>query len=196
VPKKTKLQLLTQEVVRAERIPTDRPLTAEEIGWLEDLSARLRAACFGGKQYMPLLKRVSAVRTGNRNPRDSKQRRVPTQPNRTGSPPAAKNNKSEYRRLAAELHRITVAGRPLSAADTRALDALVEELRILAADNNSSRLLWLRAQDVREYLTGKSSAPDRDRSGVPSAGRVRRARGLDLARWEVLGGLPSSRRGH
>jgi hypothetical protein len=196
VPKKTKLQLLTEKVVRAERIPTDRQLTAEEIGWLDDLSARLRAAYFGGKQYMPLLKRVSAVRTGNRNPRDVELRRIPAEPNRMGSPPVAKKNKREYRRLAAELHRITVAGRPPSAADTLALDDLVEELRVLATDNKSSRLLWLRAQDAREYLTGKSSAPDRDRSGVPSAGLVGRPRGLDLARREVLGGLPSSRRGH
>jgi hypothetical protein len=34
------------------------------------------------------------------------------------------------RRLAAELHRISIAGRPLSAADSHALDDLVEELRV------------------------------------------------------------------
>ena len=48
---------------------------------------------------------------------------------------------------------------------------------------------------VREYLTVKTSTPDRDRSGVLPAGLVG-SPGLDLARREVLGGLPSSRRGH
>lgn len=96
----------------------------------------------------------------------------------------------------AELHRISAAGRPISKADAEALDGIVEQLRILADTDQRAGHTRLRAREVREYLTGKSADPDRDRSGVPVAGRISAPRGLDLAKREVLGGLPSSRRGH
>ncbi|MBE5488553.1 hypothetical protein E3G71_001054 [Mycobacteroides abscessus] len=199
--KRETLRALTAAVAHAEVIPADRPLTREEINLLDHLAARLRKQFFGDRseEIQDLLRRVSAVRTGKRDTTKT------TKPTPAAKAPAAKKrqppsqktkNKKSANKLNAELHRISAAGRPISKADAAALDGIVEQLRALADADRRVRLLWLRALDVREYLTGKSSVADRDRSGVPSAGRVGRPRGLDLARREVLGGLPSSRRGH
>ncbi|NOQ58437.1 hypothetical protein [Mycolicibacterium fortuitum] len=199
--KRETLRALTAAVAHAEVIPADRPLTREEINLLDHLAARLRKQFFGDRseEIQDLLRRVSAVRTGKRDTTKT------TKPTPAAKSPAAKKrqppsqktkNKKSANKLNAELHRISAAGRPISKADAAVLDGIVEQLRVLADGDRRVRLLWLRALDVREYLTGKSSVPDRDRSGVPSAGRVGRPRGLDLARREVLGGLPSSRRGH
>lgn len=201
-----KLDQLTAEVDRAEGIPVGRSLTAAEIELLDALAARLRKHFFGDRSdaVRDLLSRVSAVRTGTRDTAvTAKPTVAATSPApakkaaKKRRPPAQKTtNKKSANKLNAELHRISAAGRPISKADVEALDSIVEQLRVLAEADRRVRLLWLRALDVREYLTGKSSVPDRDRSGVPSAGRIGRSRGLDLAKREVLGGLPSSRRGH
>lgn len=199
--KRESLRALTVAVAHAEVIPADRPLTREEINLLDHLAARLRKQFFGDRseEIQDLLRRVSAVRTGTRDTTKTTKRtpaaKAPAAKKR--QPPTQKTkNKKSANKVNAELHRISVAGRPISKADAAALDGIVEQLRVLADGDRRVRLLWLRALDVREYLTGKSSVPDRDRSGVPSAGRVGRPRGLDLARREVLGGLPASRRGH
>ncbi|SIG32279.1 hypothetical protein [Mycobacteroides abscessus] len=199
--KRETLRALTAAVAHAEVIPADRPLTREEINLLDHLAARLRKQFFGDRseEIQDLLRRVSAVRTGKRDTTTTTKvtpaAKAPAAKKR--QPPSQKTkNKKSANKLNAELHRISGAGRPISKADAVALDGIVEQLCVLAEADRRVRLLWLRALDVREYLTGKSSVPDRDRSGVPSAGRVGRPRGLDLARREVLGGLPSSRRGH
>ncbi|MFV8137441.1 hypothetical protein ACNQR7_07705 [Mycolicibacterium senegalense] len=204
--KRESLRALTAAVAHAELIPAGRPLTREEITLLDHLSARLRKHFFGDRSgaVRDLLSRVSAVRTGSRDTSvTAKPTAAATSPApakkaaKKRRPPAQKTtNKKSANKLNAELHRISAAGRPISKADAAALDGIVEQLRVLAEVDRRMRLLWLRALDVREYLTGKSSVPDRDRSGVPSAGRIGRSRGLDLAKREVLGGLPSSRRGH
>lgn len=70
------------------------------------------------------------------------------------------------------------------------------ELEAMSRTQRRARLLWTQALDTRAYLAGRSAVPDLDRSGVPSAGRVGRSRGLDMAKREVLGGLPGTRRAH
>lgn len=105
-----------------------------------------------------------------------------------------KNKKEQLRTLAAELHRISTADRPLSSTDVRALDGLVENLANASDTDRAARLLWLRASLIQEHLTGQSTASVRDRSGLPAAADVGRVRGLTQARYEVLGGLPRSRR--
>ncbi|MGV0838485.1 hypothetical protein [Mycolicibacterium thermoresistibile] len=190
---------LTAEVSRAELIPAGRPLAAEEILWLDGLAARLRRQFSRDRSAgtMGLLRRVSGVRTGMRVA-------VPAPTQAAASPPAAARRKRKTkdrptpntRELAFELDRISAAGRPMSEPDAQALDDIVGQLWLLTNSSKRARLLWLRARDVREYLTGKSSDPDRDRSGVPVAGRISAPRGLDSAKRKVSGGLPGTRRGH
>lgn len=200
--KRESLRALTVAVAHAELIPTGRPLTREEINLLDHLAARMRKHYFGDRSddIRDLLSRVSVIRTGKRDTTVKAKataaavRRAPAAKKR--QPAQKTKNKKSANKLNAELHSISAAGRPISKVDAVALDGIVEQLRVLADTDRRMRLLWLRALDVREYLTGKSSVPDRDRSGVPSAGRIGRSRGLDLAKREVLGGLPSTRRGH
>lgn len=104
--------------------------------------------------------------------------------------------KKQLKTLAAELHRVTTADRPLSSTDVQALNDLVEELAKRAATDRAARHLWLRASFIQGHLTGQSTASVRDRSGLPAAADVGRVRGLSQARHEVLGGLPGSRRRH
>lgn len=201
--KRESMRALTVAVAAAELIPTGRPLTREEINLLDHLATRLRKHYFGDRSddIRDLLSRVSMIRTGKRDTTVKAKataaavRRTPAA--KKTQPPAQKTkNKKSVNKLNAALHRISAAGRPISKVDAVALDGIVEQLRVLTDADRRVRLLWLRALDVREYLTGKSSVPDLDRSGVPSAGRIGRSRGLDLAKREVLGGLPSTRRGH
>lgn len=200
-----KLDQLTAEVDQAELIPAGQSLTAAGIELLDALAARLRKQFFGDRSdaVRDLLRRVSAIRTGKRDtapPTPSPAVATPKSKLTNAKPTKVKvkktKNKKSANKLNAELHRISAAGRPISKVDAEALDGIVEQLRVLAEADRRVRLLWLRALDAREYLTGKSSVPDRDRSGVPSAGRTGRSRGLDLAKREVLGGLPGTRRGH
>ncbi len=198
--KRESLRTLTAAVAHAEVIPAGRPLSREEIALLDRLAARLTTHLFGDRseKITDLLRRVSAVRTGKRETTLGSVESKLSAPTAKKRPPARqkKKEKKTAHKLAIELHRISAAGRPIGNADAVALDGIVEASRLLAVTDRRARLLWLRALDIREYLTGTSSDPDRDRSGVPSAGRIGRSRGLDLAKREVLGGLPSSRRRH
>lgn len=217
--KKAKLQLLTDEAVRAERIATDRPPTAEEIGWLDDLSARLRAAYFGGKQDMSLLKRVSAVRTGKHPPRTVEPAREDTAAPCVQEPPpplaalakaqttiTKKHTKTSkgFGRINDELSRIAAIKRRLTDEELQRLDELVKETKALMAEDNSKmfRLLHQRARlvrkSVRKSKTPQPKRPERRTAvprGVLPAGLVGSRRLIQGGR-EVLGGLPSSRRGH
>lgn len=200
-----KLDQLTAEVAQAELIPAGQPPTAEEIELLDDLAARLRKQFFGDRSeaVRDLLSRVSAIRTGKRDtapPTPSPAVATPKSKLTNAKPTKVKvkkpAEKKSAHKLSIELHRISAAGRPISRADAEALDGIVEQLQILADTDRRAGHTWLRAREVREYLTGKSSDPDRDRSGVPVAGRISAPRGLDNAKREVLGGLPGTRRGH
>ncbi len=104
--------------------------------------------------------------------------------------------KKQLKTLAASLHRISTADRPLSLTDVQALHDLVADLAKRASTDLAARLLWLRASFIQEHLTGQSTVSVRDGSGLPAAADVGRVRGLTQARHEVLGGLPGSRRRH
>jgi hypothetical protein len=69
VAMKTKYQLLSEEVARAEGIPADSEPTAEEVEHVDDLVARLRVSAPGGKRYRNLYERASAVQARVSGPR-------------------------------------------------------------------------------------------------------------------------------
>lgn len=209
--KTSKFDQLSAAVVHAELIPANRTLTAGEIELVDDLAARLRAHFFGDRSehVRDLLRRVSAVRTGTRNPPARTAQPDPTtgaatSPSPVATPKGKKKSKGSARaeqkdrtrEYSLELRRIAQAGRPMTPSDAQTLGTLIAELEALSRTVPMARTLWTQALDTRAYLTGGSAAPDRDRSGVPSAGRISRPRGLGSAHREVLGGLPGTRRGH
>lgn len=206
--KTSKFDQLVAAVTHAELIPANRNLTAGEIELLDDLSARLRAYSFGNpsQKVNDLLRRVSAVRTGKRDsPISAAAAPATSTAPPTASPSKRKKNskgpsrgaqRQSTRTHSLELRRIAQAGRPMAPSDAEALNQIIAELEALSRKAPIARTLWTQALDTRAYLTGGSAAPDRDRSGVPSAGRISAPRGLDSAKREVLGGLPGTRRGH
>lgn len=212
---KSKLDQLTAAVAQAELIPTGRFLAALEIELLDDLAARLRQQFFGDRseEITDLLRRVSVIRTYKRDAPGGFTALAPATVTPTAPlapPPAADELKRKKKSKGVaraqqkarththsfELRRIAQAGRPMTPSDAQTLDRLIIELEAMSRTVPIARTLWTQALDIRAYLTGKSATPDRDRSGVPSAGRIGQSRGLDMARREVSGGLPASRRGH
>lgn len=218
-----KYEQLTAEVADAELIPTGRFLSAEEIELLEDLATRLRAALIGdgSEEITRLLRRVSAIRTYARRSHATstsatatgKRPATPTATEgaaATPIPPPAGTRTSKRKKkgpsrgtqkartqgYSLQLRRIAQAGRPMIPSDAQTLNRLIAELEALSRRVPMARMLYTQALDTRAYLTGGSSAPDRDRSGVPSAGWISRPRGLDMPRRGVSGGLPGTRRGH
>lgn len=210
----SKFEQLVKEVAQAELIPTDRALTAEEIARLDDLAARLRAKFFGDRteEIRQLLRRVSNLRIGKR-PKEIDSPAISTAPapaavvaslipkkksrqRKKPKTPVRSPQRQETHQHSVTLRRIALAGRPISPSDSATLDALVCELEKLSRTNPRARTLWVQAQETRSYLTGASSDPTRDRSGVPSAGQISAPRGLERARREVSGGLPGTRRAH
>ncbi|GAB89068.1 hypothetical protein GORHZ_049_00010, partial [Gordonia rhizosphera NBRC 16068] len=139
VAKKANYEQLAEEVRKTESIPADRELTHAEIKRLDNPGVRLRRAYYGNpERHRGLVLRVSAVRTRRRAARDLEPSGANSAPRRS-TPRAAKKQrtaakpaKQNRRKLAAELHRVTVARRPLSAGDTRALNDLVKTLEIFA----------------------------------------------------------------
>lgn len=116
--------------------------------------------------------------------------------------------KTKYQLLADEVAQ--VAGIPfdreLTAEEVERINTLVETLRRSASGGKRYRLLYHRAKDVQARLTdpeqAKKKTLERKRRsglrglrGVLPAGLVRSS-ALDHPGREVLGGLPSSRRGH
>ena len=116
--------------------------------------------------------------------------------------------KAKYQLLAGEVGQ--VAGIPfdrkLTAKEIERINTLVETLRRSASGGKRYRLLYHRAKDVQKRITdpeqAKKKTLERKRRselrgvrGVLPAGLVRSS-ALDRAGREVLGGLPSSRRGH
>lgn len=204
--KTSKFDQLVAAVTHAELIPSNRNLTAGEIELLDDLSARLRAYFFGNpsEKVNDLLRRVSAVRTRDSTISAAPAPAMPTTPpagfaskrKRNAERPSRGAQRQSTRTQSLELRRIAQAGRPMAPSDAETLNQIIVELEALSRKVPMARTLWTQALDTRAYLTGGSAAPDRDRSGVPSAGRISAARGLDSAKREVLGGLPGTRRGH
>lgn len=64
-----KLEEIAAVVARVELIPADRPLTSGEIRMLDTLAAQLRKRSRNERSegFVDLLRRVSAVRSGNRD---------------------------------------------------------------------------------------------------------------------------------
>lgn len=193
----------TAEVAQAELIPADRPLTAEEIERLDALATRLRLkfSTTGSPQLRILLRRVTAVRNGTRRPTPPNAAST-TKPKRKKKATTEETEPSHAEQKAAtqshslQLLRIAQAGRPMTPSDSQTLDRLIAELETLSRTVPLARTLWTQALDTRAHLAGGSDTPDRDRSGVPSAGRISAARGLDMGWREVSGGAPGTRRGH
>jgi hypothetical protein len=115
----------------------------------------------------------------------------------TPKPPVAKKKGRGFGRIYNELDRIAAITRPLKPEELKRLGELVEETRALAAADRYFRRLHLRAKLIKKSKTPQPTPPRQSNElrGVLSAGLVG-SPGLDLARREVLGGLPSSRRGH
>lgn len=189
----------TAEVTQAELIPEGRALTAGEIEMLDALATRLRAKfnATGSAKIRLLLRRVTAVRNGTRRPTP------PTKPARTTKPkvdeevgPSHAEQRSLTQGHSLELRRIAQGSRPMTSSDAQTLDRLIAELETLSRTMPMARTLWTQALETRAYLTGGSDTPDRDRSGVPSAGEISQARGLEMGWREVSGGAPGTRRGH
>jgi hypothetical protein len=110
------------------------------------------------------------------------------------------NTSKGFGRINSELELIAAITRSLTAEELQRLDELVDETGAIAAEDNSKmfRRLHQRAKLIRRSKTPPPKRAPRQPAGLRSvlpAGLVG-SPGLDLARREVLGGLPSSRRGH
>ncbi|SIF61281.1 Uncharacterised protein [Mycobacteroides abscessus subsp. abscessus] len=191
----------TAEVAQAELIPADRPLTAEEIERLDALATRLRLkfSTTGSPQLRILLRRVTAVRNGTRRPtppNPASAAKMKKKAKTEETEPSHAEQKAATQSHSLQLLRIAQAGRPMTPSDAQTLDRLIAELETLSRTVPLARTLWTQALDTRAHLTGGSDTPDRDRSGVPSAGRISAPRGLDMGWREVSGGAPGTRRGH
>lgn len=194
----------TAEVVQAERIPEGRPLSAEEIELLDALATRLRLkfSTTGSAEIRLLLRRVTAVRNGTRRPAPQtlaaarKAKRTKTSKNENEEGPSHAEQKARTQGYSLQLLRIAQGGRPMTPTDAQTLNRLIAELEALSRTVPMARTLWTQALDTRAHLTGGSDTPDRDRSGVPSAGEIGQARGLEMGWREVSGGAPGTRRGH
>jgi hypothetical protein len=111
--------------------------------------------------------------------------------------PAAKKKGRGFGRIYNELDRIAAITRPLKPEELSRLGDLVKETRALAAEDPYFRRLHQRAKLIKKDKTPQPTPPreTNELRGVLPVGLVG-SPGLDLARREVLGGLPSSRRGH
>jgi hypothetical protein len=197
VAKRTKYEVLADEVARVERIPADRAATAEEARQVDDLAARLRISAPGGQRYRNLYKRAKSVQARITASHGVEETGEQADSDDTTRPPPKKKTGRGFGRIYNELSRIAAIRRPLKPEELTRLDDIVEETRAIAAKDPYFRRLHLRAKLIR---TGKTPHPKPARQsdelrGVLPAGLVGSS-GLHLARREVLGGHPSSRRGH
>ncbi|MCX5044690.1 hypothetical protein OG921_16105 [Aldersonia sp. NBC_00410] len=197
---KTKYQQLSEDVGRAEEITADREPTAGEVQQVDHLVARLRASASGGKRYRNLYERATAVQARIGDLRDIQQPAGKADPDDTGEPPAAKKKGRGFGRIYSELDRIAAITRPLKPEELQRLDDVVEETRTIAATDNSKmyRRLHQRAKLIQKSKVPPPKPLPRQMEGLRAvlpAGLVGSPR-LEQARRQVLGGLPSSRRGH
>ncbi|MFL0156547.1 hypothetical protein [Mycobacteroides chelonae] len=220
--KRESLRALNAAVAHAELIPAGRPLTREEIELLDHLAVRLRRQFFGDRsaEITALLRRVSAVRTGKRDttvtakpsaaatspapvkkrPAKPKEpRKAPVKQSLTNEIPAAAGHPGEgFGRIYNELTRFAATKRRLKPAELARLDELVTETATLAKGDRYYRKLHQRAKLIQKGKTPPPQPappqPEGLRAVLP-AGLASSSR-LTQGGREVLGGLPSSRRGH
>lgn len=193
--KRETLDQLAAAVTHAELIPTNRPLTTGEIELLDDLNTRLRAALVSHRgEIIGLLRRVSAVR---RN-RDTGVRVQDTQILAAKKPEKVQNAKAKGRTIE-QIHRelsdmaIRQKSGTLGRKRRERLDEIVNDAAKLVRKGPPYRWLYERALQIQEKAL--TPPPTKSKRRVGPAGLVQNP-GLSQGGREVLGGLPSSRRGH
>ncbi|SIF25262.1 hypothetical protein [Mycobacteroides abscessus] len=183
----SKCELFTAEVVQAEQIPVDRGLTAEESKLFTDLERRLRAAWLSdpSDELRGLLRRMKAIRRARKKPA------VPAE-----QPPAAvKPVERGPRQLHRELAEMAAKPR-LKQKDVARLEQILTEAGSLVAHDTEYQRLYQWALRLHKGAPKPTVASLRTGGKrVGPAGLVKNP-ALTSAGREVLGGLPSSRRGH
>lgn len=182
------LDQLTALVARIELTPADRPLTTGEIRMLDSLAARLRRRSSNDRSegLLDLLRRVSAVRTRKQD--------VGVPVPATQSHPA-KNPTAEGKGGVGHIHRELselAAKQPLQGKSLRRIHEIVNETARLAKKGPAYRRVYERALQIEKKAL---RPPQQKRPTGKSRGLVQNP-GLTYGGREVLGGAPSSRRGH
>ncbi|WP_170092323.1 hypothetical protein [Mycobacteroides abscessus] len=189
----SKYAQLDAQVAQAELIPADRVLTAEEIALLDDLDSQLRAAWRNDrcKELRSLLSRMNAIRRARKpaTPAPAPARR----------PPAATPVERGPLRIRRELSEMADKQRlkqQLKRKDFTRLEKILSETGRLVAHDAEYRRLYQWALRIHKGAS-QTAAASKPRSGkrVGPEGLVRNPE-LSYGGREVLGGLPSSRRGH
>jgi hypothetical protein len=197
--RKSKYQKFAEKVARAEQIPTDRDATADEIAQLVGLLKKLEVSAIGAPRYKNLYDRARLVQGRLGISEAIADVAAPTDPAETPQPPPKKRPGRGFGPIYNELTHFAALRRSLAPEELARLDVIVKETRALAAEDPVFRRLYQQAKLVRKGQISRSKSVARQRSGgrggVGPAGMVA-SPGLSLARREVLGGAPSSRRGH
>ncbi|BBX06756.1 hypothetical protein [Mycolicibacterium aichiense] len=176
-----KLEEIAAVVARVELIPADRPLTAGEIRMLDSLAARLRRRSLNDRSdgLLDLLRRVSAVRTSNRE---------------AGvSVPAAKNSANNGREGLGHIHRELselAAKHPLGPEGLGRLQAIVNDTARLAEKGPSYQRLYERALQIQK----NALRPAQQKGPRGKARGLVQNPELLYGGREVLGGAPSTGR--
>lgn len=181
-----------EEVAQAERIPCDREATTEELRSVDDLVARLKAAAqSGGPPYRYLCVKAKAVQARI----NSASGKEPAEP--VASEPVPDNarqqpNTNGLKQLHGELSEMA-AKLPLGAKALRRLEEIINDAGSRAARHPGYRRLYDRALEIQKKALRPPRVKSKRRRG--GGGLVLSAELTEGGR-EVLGGLPSSRRGH
>ncbi|MCG7594592.1 hypothetical protein [Mycobacterium sp. PSTR-4-N] len=189
------LDRLTAAVVQAELIPTNRPLTTGEIELLDDINAQLRPELASHRgEVIGLLRRVSAVR---RN-RETGVSASATHSQAAKKPVKVQNSKAKgtsIGQIHAELSQMATTQKSgtLGRKRRERLNKIINDAAKLTWKGPQYKRLYERALQIQEKDM-RPSRPKRSRRVGPS-GLVQNP-GLSEGGREVLGGLPSSRRGH
>lgn len=176
-----KLDEIAAVVARVELIPADRPLTAGEIRMLDSLAARLRRRSLNDRSdgLLDLLRRVSAVRTRNRE---------------SGVPTAdAKRPPKKGRGVVGQMHRELSelgAEHPLEPESLGRLHEIVNEAALLVEKGPAYQRLYQRALQIQKKAL---RPPQQTTATGKSRGLVKNPELLYGGR-EVLGGAPSTGR--
>ncbi|MBN3458253.1 hypothetical protein JNN96_29870 [Mycobacterium sp. DSM 3803] len=176
-----KLEEIAAVVARVELIPADRPLTAGEIRMLDSLIARLRRRSLNDRSegLLDLLRRVSAVRTRNRDAdapaADAKR--------------PAENGRGGVGQMHRELSELA-ATHPLGPEGLGRLHEIVNEAARLVEKGSAYRRLYERALQIQRKAL---RPPQQTKATGKSRGLVKNPELLYGGR-EVLGGAPSTGR--
>lgn len=185
----SKYPLFTAEVVEAELIPVDRDLSREKAERFADLETRLLAAWLGDRsdELRALLRRMKAIR------RARKQAAAPAPD--TQAPAVEEPVEPGPQKIRRELTEMAAKPR-LKQKDVTRLEQILTEMGPLVAHDAEYRRLYQWALRLHKGAP-KPTAPSTPRKGrrMGPAGLVQNPE-LTSGGREVLGGLPSSRRGH